>query len=75
MSIMQALITFAVSWWIVLFIALPIGVKTAANSAVGHAPSAPVSPNLRKKFKWATMAAALLTVLAYFLLNYVYAAA
>lgn len=73
MSIMQALITFAVTWWIVLFIALPIGVKTATNTVVGHAPSAPISPNLRKKFKWATIASGMITVLVYFLLNYVYA--
>lgn len=73
MSIMQALITFAVLWWIVLFIALPIGIKTPENSTVGHAPSAPVSPNLRKKFKWVTLASGMIALLAYFLLNYAYA--
>jgi len=69
MSIMQALITFAVLWWLLLFIALPIGVKMPENAQAGHAPSAPDRPNLRKKFKWVTVAALVGTVLAYFLLG------
>lgn len=73
MSIMQAFIVFAVGWWVILFIALPIGVKTAPGAAPGHVPSAPINPNLRKKFKWVTVASLLMTALAYFLLNYVYA--
>lgn len=70
MSIMQAIIVFAVSWWLILFIALPIGIKPAVNPEVGHAPSAPDSPNLRRKFKWVTVVALVSTVLAYFLLSY-----
>lgn len=67
MSVMQAIIVFGVSWWLILFLALPVGVKTLEKPEKGHAPSAPEKVNLKQKLKWVTWLAFSLTIVAYFL--------
>ena len=42
-------ITYAVCWWLVLFMVLPWGVRLAETPEIGHARSAPARPMLRKK--------------------------
>ncbi len=49
MSIYQVFITYACSWWLVLFMVLPWKVKIADKPEPGHAASAPVNPMLGKK--------------------------
>jgi predicted secreted protein len=50
MSVASGLMIYVVIWWIVFFMALPIGVRTAAEAgesvAPGSAESAPVRPRL-----------------------------
>lgn len=49
MSFFELFIIYAVSWWLVLFMVLPWGVKTAEKPEPGHAASAPVNPQLKRK--------------------------
>jgi predicted secreted protein len=46
---------YAVAWWIILLMVLPIGVKTAENPEEGHAVSAPTNPRLGKKMLATTL--------------------
>lgn len=50
MSVATGLMVYVVIWWIVFFMALPFGVRTAAeageSAAPGLADSAPVRPRL-----------------------------
>lgn len=45
--------TFAIMWWLIFFMVLPFGVRTAEEEGIereeGHAPSAPVAPRLWRK--------------------------
>lgn len=50
MSWFQLSITYLVSWWLVLFMVLPLWVRTPQKPEPGHAPSAPEHPHLRRKF-------------------------
>ncbi len=58
MSIFSFLITFALSWWIILFMLLPIGAMSEKRIKEGHASSAPKSPMIWQKMVWATLLAA-----------------
>lgn len=58
MSIASALVLFAVIWFMCLFIALPLRLKSqeeAGEIVPGTPSSAPVDPKLRKKAFWVTL--------------------
>jgi predicted secreted protein len=60
MTITAALVLYAVLWFLVLFVALPIRVRTQAEDGAvvpGTPASAPADPMLRRKFLWVTVAA------------------
>ena len=56
-------ITYILSWWMVLFMVLPHRADAPAKPEVGHAPSAPANPMLKKKFLWTTLLAIIPTLL------------
>jgi predicted secreted protein len=61
-SIFTALAIYFVIWWVVLFAALPWGVRSQHESgevAPGTDPGAPVLPNLGRKLAWTTIVAAI----------------
>jgi len=49
MSFFELFMIYAVSWWLILFMVLPIGVRVPHTPEKGHAASAPVNPRLRRK--------------------------
>ncbi len=49
MNIFTAILVFVVVWWLIWFIALPIGVKTSENVKIGNTESAPDKPRLLLK--------------------------
>lgn len=59
-----AIVAFTIIWWLVLFMVLPIGVRTAADeqqeAEPGHAASAPLLPRLGFKFGLTTLIALIL---------------
>ena len=74
MSVASGLMIYVVIWWIVFFMALPVGVRTAAeageSSAPGSADSAPVRPRLWLKAAATTILAAVAWGLFYLALQH-----
>ena len=70
MSLTSALVMFAVLWFLVLLMILPLGVRTQAEAGdivPGTPPGAPAGSFLRRKLIWTTI----LTALAFGGLYYV----
>lgn len=68
MDLFSSAVVFVVSFWIVFFAVLPIGVRSQAESGEivpGTDPGAPVIPDLRRKAIWAGMGAAAITFIAF----------
>ncbi len=60
MNIVSALVLFAVIWFMCLFVALPIRIKSQSednNVVPGTPASAPVDPMLKNKLIWVSIAA------------------
>ncbi len=69
MSIAGGIVVFVLSWWIVFFAVLPIGVRSqweGDTTVPGTEEGAPQDPMLAKKAIWATIGAAVLTLIASF---------
>lgn len=66
MSLLQTVITYAICWWMVLFMVLPFGVEPEAKPEPGHAPSAPAKPRLKRKFIVTSVLALVPTIALYF---------
>ena len=55
--------TFVIVWWLVLFMALPIGIKNTPESlGRGQMAGAPEKPMLLKKVIWTTVVALVVPV-------------
>ena len=71
MNIATIILVFAITWWLVFFAALPIGVRAQSEDdegvVDGTIPSAPRNPQLKKKALYTTGVAILLTIGYYFL--------
>lgn len=65
MSFFELFMIYAISWWLVLFMVLPWGVKLAAKPGAGHAASAPVRPQIRRKLVITSLLALLVPLVAY----------
>ena len=66
-GIVELVIIFAVSWWIVFIPVLGIGTTSQEDSGSveqGSEAGAPVDHMLPKKVKWATIGAAVITLIA-----------
>lgn len=60
---------YAIIWWVVLFAVLPWGVKVPDEHEPGHATSAPERPMLWRKALIATVIAAVLWAIAYYVIE------
>jgi len=71
MNIATIILVFLVSWWMVFFMALPIGVRAQSETedemVAGTVSSAPGNPNLKKKAIYTTVIAVVITIAYYFL--------
>ena len=70
MTISAALVLFAVIWFMCLFIALPLKIKSQQENGhiiPGTPPSAPSKPQLRKKVTWVTI----ITIIIWLILIYI----
>jgi predicted secreted protein len=66
MTIASLIVVFVIVWWLVLFMALPVGVVTEENPEAGNMKEAPKNPNLKKKLIVTTLITIILTILYYF---------
>ena len=70
MSIFTGIMLYVILWWLAFFAMLPVGVKTAEEAGEdvgeGHATSAPVKPSLVPKAIWASVIAAVIFTIYYF---------
>ena len=46
MTAVGAVVTYAIVWWLIFFMALPFGAQPEAEPRRGHAESAPARPRL-----------------------------
>lgn len=63
MNLTGGIVLYAVLWFLVLFVLLPIGQKSQAEAGEvvpGTPPGAPADPKLKKKALWATLIAAVI---------------
>ena len=63
MTVTAALVLYAVIWFLTLFVALPIGVRTQGEEdevVAGTPSSAPADAMIRRKMLWVTLVASLL---------------
>lgn len=61
MSLVGAIVTYSVVWWLIFFMALPFGAHPEALPQAGHAESAPARPRLWLKAGITTLLAGLAT--------------
>jgi len=67
MNLVGGVVIFLISWWICLFVVLPIGVRGQFEDGEiedGTEEGAPVRHMMPKKIIWATIGAIICTVLA-----------
>ena len=63
------LVIFVIFWWLILFIILPTGINKQKNVKFGNDPGAPNDPMLKKKFLITTIAAFIVTLIAFIFKN------
>lgn len=68
-NIITAIAVFVVVWWLVLFMALPFGVKRTEESDLepGQEPGAPAKPMMWRKIAATTVVTTLIWILFYYL--------
>ncbi len=73
MGITSGIVVYVIAWWLIFFMALPIGVRPPheAGEAVeaGHEPGAPVKPRIWMKALAATILAGILWLIMFFVLE------
>lgn len=67
MNIVSAIVVYVITWWVVLFMVLPWGVKPPEEVEEGHATSAPDRPRLLLKFGITTAVSAVIWLIIYVL--------
>ncbi|MDE2283745.1 MAG: DUF1467 family protein [Hyphomicrobiales bacterium] len=64
MPIITCFAVYFITWWVVLFVVLPWGIRSQHESGAemppGTDPGAPALPNLRRKLVWTTLIAAVI---------------
>ena len=73
MTLVSTALIYVVIWWLVFFMALPIGARSYHEAGeevkAGNVSSAPMRPRLWLKAGVTTGIAAVLTLIAYFLID------
>ena len=73
MTLVSTALIYVVIWWLVFFMALPIGARSYHEAGeeveAGNVSSAPMRPRLWLKAGVTTGIAAILTLIAYFLID------
>ena len=70
MSVVEAIVTYLVLWWLALFMVLPWGNRAPDQIGKGHAASAPARPRLLKKVGATTVLATFLFAIAWSMVTF-----
>lgn len=65
----SGIVVYVIAWWLVFFMMLPVGVKTADKPEVGHAASAPMKPMLVRKALATSVIAAVIWAVIYWIVE------
>ncbi len=65
MSWITAVLVYVITWWLVLFCVLPIGIRPAEEGDIGESAGAPANPRLPFKLLLTTGIAALVFALVF----------
>jgi predicted secreted protein len=68
-TIFGGVVVYTMAWWIILFMALPFGVRAPDRPERGHAASAPEKPRLAIKMGVATVLAAIVTAIVAYVID------
>ena len=66
------LVIFVITWWLVFFLTLPIGVKRDREVLQGNDPGAPKNPMLKKKILITTITTFFLTIIISIIKNEIF---
>ena len=69
MNWFTGLVVYALTWWVVLFAILPIGIRRDENPVAGQDQGAPVNPRLGWRFFTTTWVAALIWIVIFGLIH------
>ena len=65
MNLVTGFVTYAIIWWLVLFMVLPWGNRPRENPEAGHVASAPARPRIGLKFLITTGISALVFLMVW----------
>jgi predicted secreted protein len=65
----SGIVVYVIIWWIVMFMALPVGIRREENPETGHDPAAPANPMLWRKAAATTVIAAVLWAIVYWVIS------
>tara|TARA_B100000963_G_C22594997_1_gene657388 strand:- start:1555 stop:1773 length:219 start_codon:yes stop_codon:yes gene_type:complete len=60
---LEIIVIFVIIWWLVLFLALPIGIQRDHDVTKGNDPGAPKNPMLKKKIVFTTIISFFLSII------------
>ncbi len=69
---LEIIVIFVIVWWLVLFIALPFGIKKEDEVKDGNDPGAPKDPMLKKKIIFTSIASAIISIIISIIKNEVF---
>lgn len=70
MNIASFAVVYICSWWIIIFMVLPFGVRRNETPEQGHDPGAPLVHNLKKKMLLTSVLAGIFTAIYWYLFDY-----
>ena len=69
MYLVKIIIIYVIVWWILFFMALPIGIKKTVNNIPGQDRGAPEKPKLWLKFFVVSIISLILTIIINFIIR------
>lgn len=66
---MSYIVVFVVTWWLILFMLLPVGIKTQEKADGGNMVGSPENPRILFKMAITTVIALIVTSLFFFLMT------
>jgi len=69
MGWLSGIFIYVLIWFIVLFTVLPWGVRIPDNPEPGHAPSAPINPNIGLKLIATSIVAAVVWMIVWYVMQ------